>query len=169
MRGALPASPTLEDAIVLATEAHRGKTYPSPEREPYVCHPLRVVLAGRATTERLAAVLHDLVEDTAVTLDDLRARGYAPDVVHAVDCLTRRADETYEHYVERVITDEVACRVKLADLADNLANNLRCPPTPEILARIERYLKARANIERALATFATPVTPRPTPAARPDA
>ena len=169
MRGALPASPTLEDAIVLATEAHRGQTYPSPEREPYVCHPLRVMLAVRTDVERLAAVLHDVIEDTAVTLDDLRARAYRLDVVNAVDCLTHRPNESHDAYLDRVVTNEVACRVKLADLADNLANNLRHPPTPRTLARIERYLKARTRIEAALAAHPTSDEPELTPPARLDA
>ena len=145
-----PTPPTLEDAIVLAAGAHRGQTYPSPEREPYVCHPLRAMLAVRSETERIAAVLHDVIEESPTTLDDLRRRGYGPEVVNAVDCLTRRTDETYDAYVERIVIDVVACRVKLADLADNLANNRRSPPTPETEARIQRYLRARARIEAAL-------------------
>ena len=144
------APPTLEDAVILAAEAHRGQTYPSPEREPYVCHPLRAMLAVRSETERIAAVLHDVIEESPITLEDLCRRGYGAEVVTAVDCLTRRSDETYDAYVERVATDMVACRVKLADLADNLANNRRSPRTPETEARIQRYLRARARIEAAL-------------------
>ena len=49
------SSPTLEDAIILAAEAHRGQVYPSPEPEPYICHPLRVMLAVRTETEQVAA------------------------------------------------------------------------------------------------------------------
>ena len=145
--------PTLEDAIILAAEAHRGQVYPSPEGEPYICHPLRVMLAVEPESQRIVAVLHDVVEDSPITLDGLRQRRYAPDVVSAVDCLTRRPDETYDDYIERVATNEAACRVKLADLGDNLANNRRIPPSPETRARIRRYLRARARIEAALQAF----------------
>jgi (p)ppGpp synthase/HD superfamily hydrolase len=146
------AAPTLDDAIVLAVDAHRGQMYPSPEGEPYICHPLRVMLAQTGERERLAAVLHDVIEDSPLTLDDLRRRGYPPEVVKAIDCLTHRPGETYAAYIERVTTDEVACRVKLADLADNLANNRRLPDTPETRARIRRYLQAQARIEVVLRT-----------------
>ena len=146
------AAPTLEDAIGLAADAHRGQVYPSPEGEPYICHPLRVMLALTSESDRLAAVLHDVIEDTPLTLHDLRSLGYAPEVIRAVDCLTHRPDEPYDAYIERVTTNEVACRVKLADLADNLANNRRLPDTPETRARIRCYLRAWARIEAALRT-----------------
>ena len=135
---------------MLAAEAHRGQVYPSPEREAYICHPLRVMLSVESESQRIVAVLHDVVEDSPVTLDVLRQRWYAPDVVSAVDCLTRRPDETYDDYIERVATNKTACHVKLADLADNLANNRRLPPSPETRARIHRYLRARARIKVAL-------------------
>src|SRR5215510_8949853 len=90
--------PGLEDAIALAVEAHRGQT--RPDGSPYVLHPLRVMLALGDETDRVAGVLH-VVEDTPVTLDELRRRGYGEEVVEAVDRLTRRAGESYEAFVER--------------------------------------------------------------------
>jgi len=83
--------PGLEDAIALALEAHRGQT--RPDGTPYVLHPLRVMLALEDEGDRIAAVLHDVVEDSPVTLEELRQRGYAADVVEAVDRLTRREGE----------------------------------------------------------------------------
>ena len=87
---------------------------------PYVLHP--VAVAEQMTTEKeiLVALLHDVVEDTSVTLDDLRDRGYTDEVVAAVDILTRRSGEPYSTYIERVSTSELARRVKLADLQHNL-------------------------------------------------
>jgi (p)ppGpp synthase/HD superfamily hydrolase len=109
---------TIEDAIALATEAHRGQT--RPDGSAYILHPLRVMLALQDDLDQVVGVLHDVVEDTPVTLDDLRRRGYDPEVVEAVDHLSRREGETYEAFVERVAPHPRARRVKLADLADNM-------------------------------------------------
>ena len=111
-------TPTLEDAISLAVRAHQGQLEKS--GQPYILHPLRVMFRLEDEYARMAAVLHDVVEDTPHTLDELRELGYPPEVVAAVDCLTRRPTETYEAFVERAAADPIARRVKLADLEDNM-------------------------------------------------
>jgi (p)ppGpp synthase/HD superfamily hydrolase len=88
------------------------------------------------------AVLHDVLEDTTVTADELRAAKLPAEVVEATIVLTRHPAETYEQYIERVAANEIAREVKLADLSDNLANNRRLPKDPEVRARIERYERA---------------------------
>lgn len=127
--GHLPAanstSPTLEDAIVLAVRWRRGQSYPSVPREPFILHPLRVMLQVDSDSARIVAILHDVVEDTACTGDDLRRAGYPDRVIAAVDRLMRHDGEAYETYIERLTDDALARQVKLADLADNLANNRR--------------------------------------------
>lgn len=142
----LSHAPALEDAIALAADAHRGQIYPTASGEPFILHPLRVMLRVESTAERIVAVLHDLIEDTAYTLDDLRLRGYQDDVIEAVDCLTRRNGETYEHYIERVASNAIARRVKLADLAENLENNRRQPRTAQRAERIRRYERAQERL-----------------------
>jgi (p)ppGpp synthase/HD superfamily hydrolase len=132
----------LERAIALACRAHHGQRYPSPEAEPYVHHLFRVMLAVRGFRTQVAAVLHDVLEDTEVTLDQLREVELPDDVVNAVVALTHRSDQTYEQYIEQVARDDLARQVKLADLADNLANNYRLPKTPDVVARIDRYERA---------------------------
>jgi len=143
---ASPDAPTLEDALALAAAAHRGQIYPAAEPEPYVLHPLRVMARLRSPTERIVALLHDVVEDTPTTLDDLRRLGYPAEVVAAVDALTRRAGEPDEAYVERIALDPLARPVKLADLADNLDNSRRLPPSEQTRARIADYERARARL-----------------------
>jgi (p)ppGpp synthase/HD superfamily hydrolase len=138
--------PTLEDAIALAAQAHRGQIYPSLAGEPYILHPLRVMLRLDTTTERIVAALHDVVEDTAYTLDGLRRLGYPDEVIDALDRLTRRAEETYEDYIRRLQDHPLARRVKLADLAENLANNRQQEPDAERVARIARYRWAQATL-----------------------
>lgn len=110
--------PTLEDAIILAAWAHKGQT--EFNGSPYIMHPLRVMMGVKTETGRMAAVLHDVVEDTTYTLDDLRQAGYPEDVVAAVDSLSRREDESYSDYIQRLKQNPLAVRVKLCDLRDNM-------------------------------------------------
>ena len=132
-------SPTIEDALSIAIEAHRGQWYPAPEPEPFILHPLRVMLGVTSRTAQIVALLHDVMEDSPLTLHDLADQGFDRSVLAAVDCLSRRPGESYADYIERVATDKVAREVKLSDLADNLANNRALPATPDNLARIARY------------------------------
>src|SRR5690349_8514665 len=112
--------PSVEDAIALAAAAHRGQRYHTPEREPFIFHPLRVMLSfPDDAAAQIASVLHDVVEDTDVRLEDLANAGYPADVVTALDALTHRDGEHYEDYIERVATNDLACRVKVADLRQN--------------------------------------------------
>jgi len=142
---ALPITPTLEDALALAAQAHRGQRYPAPGGEPFILHPLRVMLRVETPAERIVAVLHDLIEDTPYTLTELRRRGYPPTIVAALDLLTHHDSDPYAAYIARLAPDPLARRVKLADLADNLANNRRLPPDPR--ARIARYEQAIAALQ----------------------
>jgi (p)ppGpp synthase/HD superfamily hydrolase len=136
----------LERAIGIAVDAHSGQVYPSPEPEPYVLHPLRVMAAVDGERARVAAVLHDLVEDSDVTFDQLEREGIPPDVLRTLDCLTRREGEEYSTYIGRVATDATAIRVKLADLEDNLRNNQAHERTPEVINRIRRYRAALQSL-----------------------
>jgi hypothetical protein len=94
-------------------------------------------------------VLHDVLEDTDVTVEELRAAGLPLDVVDAVVALNHRPGQSYERYVEQFADDAIAREVKLADLADNLANNKRLPSTPDVVARIERYERAVRRLRSA--------------------
>ena len=132
--------PELEDAILLAVQAHRGQR--DRVGQPYILHVFRVMLRMVTEEERTAAMLHDVVEDTSYTLDQLQALGYAPEIIHTVDCLTRREDETYEAFVERAGSDPMARRVKLADLEDNMDLRRLSALREHDLDRLNRYLRA---------------------------
>jgi len=142
--------PTLEDAIALAIEAHRGQKEKA--GQPYILHVLRVMFRLETEQEQVAGVLHDLVEDTSYTLDDLRRLGYPDPVVTAVDCLTRREDESYEEFVERAGAHPIARRVKLADLEDNMDIRRLPEVTERDLERLNRYIRARTRIRELIAT-----------------
>lgn len=132
--------PDIEEAIRIAVEAHRGQK--DRAGAPYILHPLRLLFRVQTNAERMAAVLHDVVEDSAWTLDDLRARGFAEEVVSAVDHLSRRESESYEEFVERTAAHPVARRVKLADLEDNLDVRRIGHVNEADAERLNRYLRA---------------------------
>lgn len=138
---------TLERAIEIASQAHAGRV--DKAGVPYILHPLHVVLRVRELTEQIAAVLHDVVEDSDWTLDRLRTEGFSEDVLRAVDALTWREldGESYEEFVKRTALDPVARRLKLADLEDNLGSQSIAEPTPKDHARLERYRRAKELLE----------------------
>jgi (p)ppGpp synthase/HD superfamily hydrolase len=136
---AIPGA-TIEDAILLAVKAHRGQV----ERDgsPYVLHPLRVMNGVTTDTERIIAVLHDVVEDTDTTLDDLRQMGYSDEIVAAIDCVSRREGESYEAFIQRIKPNPLAVRVKLCDLMDNMDIRRAGLLQPDDLERFQRYQTA---------------------------
>ncbi len=137
--------PTLEDAIVLATQAHRGQV--DKVGQPYILHLLRVMMRLEGEAAQMVGVLHDLVEDTGYSFDDLRALGYAEELIQALDCLTRRSEESYEQFLERARANPLARRVKRADLEDNM-DIRRLPAVGEKdLERLNRYIAAWRQIQ----------------------
>jgi (p)ppGpp synthase/HD superfamily hydrolase len=126
----------------IAIKAH-GSTINAKTGEVYISHPEHV--ASQVTGDEAKAVgwLHDVVEDTSYTLDDLRAAGLSDEVVEAVEAMTHRPGETYFDYVRRAAANPLARQVKEADLRHNL-NLGRIPmPTERDLERIRtRYLPA---------------------------
>ncbi|WP_309895016.1 GTP pyrophosphokinase [Archangium sp.] len=139
--------PTLEDAIALAVEAHRGQR--DKAGQTYILHPLRVMLRLEAEAERMVAVLHDVVEDSAYTLERLRELGYPEEVLGALDCLTKREGETYEAFIERVLPHPLARRVKLADLEDNMDVRRLTAVTAKDAERLARYRAAWSRLKQA--------------------
>ena len=136
-------TPTLEDAISLAAQAHKGQR--DKAGQPYILHVLRVMLRQSDETARIAGVLHDVVEDTGITLAFLRADGYSGAVCEAIDCLTRRPGESYDAAITRVAGNETARQVKLADLEDNMSPD-RMLPGAEAEQRREKYRQARNRL-----------------------
>jgi (p)ppGpp synthase/HD superfamily hydrolase len=130
----------LNKAIILATTSHAGQI--DKGGNPYILHPLRVMLSMTTEESRIVAVLHDVVEDTNITLDDLRQQGFSEEIVTAIDCLTRKNDESYLQFIKRIKRNELAKAVKIADISDNKDLSRIASPTKTDLARIEKYNKA---------------------------
>lgn len=132
---------TLERAIALAAAAHAGQQ--DKAGQPYIFHPLRVMLRVDSDHERMAAVLHDIVEDTSVTLDQLVAEGFPSSVVEAVEALTKRTGESRMAAAGRDAIHPIARTVKLADNAENMDLSRIPHPTERGLARMEEYRAVR--------------------------
>jgi (p)ppGpp synthase/HD superfamily hydrolase len=131
---------TVEDAVSIAALAHRGQK--DKAGAPYLLHPLRMMLRMDTEAAMMAAVLHDVVEDTEWTLERLREAGFSDEVLEAVDCLTHRAGESYEEFVKRVRTNPIARQVKIADLEDNMNVRRMNQLGPKELERMEKYHRA---------------------------
>jgi hypothetical protein len=132
---------TIEKAIQIAAGAHEGQK--QKDGSPYILHPLRVTHVVQGENTQIVAVLHDIIEDTAVTAEDPRQAGFSERVLSALLLVTHRKDEPYADYVVRCKADDIARRVKLADLEDNsrLPRTLLRPDRLERdLARIRRYV-----------------------------
>lgn len=129
----------LEKAIEIAVEAHRGQI--DKAGREYILHPMRVMLRGRNDTEMIVGILHDVVEDTPITIDMLRLEGFSEDILAALECVTKRRGESYGTFIDRVLTNPLATQVKLYDMEDNM-NRDRIPyPTPKDEARFRKYEK----------------------------
>jgi len=137
---------TLERAIEIAAKAHAGQM--DKAGQPYVLHPLRMMLAVATPEARIAAVLHDVVEDTAVTLKELEGEGFTAEVLEAVEALTKREGEDYEAFIRRVAPNPIAREVKLADLRDNSDLSRILEPTERDRERVKKYRRAIAYLER---------------------
>lgn len=130
----------LGEAILLAVKAHHGQE--DKAGEPYILHPLRLMFRQNSTAARIAAVLHDVVEDTPVTWDQLQEAGFAEEILDAVALLTHDPQDTYEEYIARIKTNPIARAVKLADLEDNMRLERLAEPTEKDWARLQRYHRA---------------------------
>jgi hypothetical protein len=131
----------IEKALKIAIKAHEGQL--DKDGQPYILHPLRVMHGVEGEQAKAVALLHDVIEDTAVTADDLRKAGFPEELIAAVVCVTHRREESYADYVVRCRGSDVARRVKLSDLEDNsrLPRALLRPEKFEAdLKRIRRYL-----------------------------
>src|SRR5215475_4530664 len=131
---------TLDKAILIAAQAHLGQR--DKAGAAYILHPLRMMMRMESEAAMTAAVLHDVVEDSDWTLEQLRGEGFSDEVLQAVDCLTRRDGESYDEFIARVRISPIARQVKIADLEDNMNVKRIGEITSKDLSRIERYHRA---------------------------
>ena len=144
----------LRQTIAFVLSAHEGQK--DKGGEPYYFHPLAVMSLLEKPTryERMAALLHDVVEDTDITLSDI-SELYPIIVTDAVDALTRREGEVYRLYIERLAKNPIARKVKLADLEHNMRPDRSFTPDGPFprYVKAQQYLKGmkdEKNISRSL-------------------
>jgi len=132
---------TIDDAVRIARDAHADQVDKS--GRPYIEHPLRVMSRVDGEYAKMTAVLHDVVEDTGVTPDDLHAAGCPHRVVDAVVAISKRPGERTPDYLARVAADPIAIVVKRADIADN--------SSPQRLDRLDADTRERLRHKYATA------------------
>lgn len=131
----------LAKAIKIALTAHEEQT--DKAGMPYAGHVMRVMQAGRTIDEKIVGVLHDVVEDTEWTFERLLAEGFPPHIVDALRCVTKLSDdESYDHFIERIKPNPLACAVKINDLTDNMDIRRYTDLTDVTVKRLKKYLKA---------------------------
>ena len=123
---------TIRHALDIATRAHKNQI--DKAGKSYIEHPKAVANLLDSTKAKIVALLHDVVEDTPWTLDDLRREGFDLEIIAAVDAITKRPGEANKDYLERVKVNKLATEVKLKDLEHN--------SSPDRMAQLEREIQA---------------------------
>ncbi len=130
----------LEKAIEIAKIAHANQI--DKAEKPYIHHLIRVMDSGKTEVEKICGVLHDLIEDTDWTFDDLKNEGFSDEIITIIDCVTKRENEDYSSFIERVKQNPIAVKIKINDLKDNMdITRLEKIDTKDI-ERLNKYLNA---------------------------
>ena len=129
----------LSRAIHIATEVHKEQK--DKVGKPYITHVMRVMERCKTEEEKIVAVLHDVVEDTTTTLDDLRKEGFNEKILSAIDAITQRKKESKTDYIERIKQNPLATRVKLNDLEDNMDVRRLPKLADRDVKRLNKYLR----------------------------
>lgn len=131
-------------AMKLAYKAHEGQI--DKAGVPYVFHPIHLAEQMKTETECIVALLHDVVEDTDVTIEQLQEI-FPKDVTDAIKLLTHNKDEDYMEYIEKIKNNDIAKKVKLADIKHNSEQRRLKKITPEDIERAMKYQKALDILE----------------------
>jgi len=129
----------LNRAIEIASAAHAGQL--DKGGHPYIMHPIRVMLAMSTEEERIVAVLHDVLEDCPDYVWMVEEAGFSRKVLEALNALTKRPGEPYSDFIVRVALNPLACRVKVADMRDNMDLSRIPNPTDKDRERVAKYAR----------------------------
>ncbi len=135
----------LEKALRIAVNAHAGQVDKS--GKPYIFHPVRVCCRCFTDEEKIVALLHDTIEDTDITAEDLLSEGFPRHIVDAILSISRKEGESYEDFVRRSSLNPLGRSVKLHDLEDNMDISRLEQVTEKDLERLNRYIKAYTYLE----------------------
>ena len=141
----------LNKAIKIAEFAHDGLV--DQAGKPYIGHPFRVMNNVETVEEKIVAVLHDAVEDSDLTLEDLKVAGFSEPIVEAIDAITKLEGEKRKDYLSRVMNNKIALRVKIADMTDNMEISRISNPTERDKERIRIYKKNIVKLQNKLKSY----------------
>lgn len=127
-------------ALRLCYEYHKGQK--DKAGAPYFLHPISVALKVTTESEKITALLHDIIEDTELTLSDLRLLGFSDEIIEAVGAITKDPNEDYFEYIYRVKNNPIATAVKIADLKHNSDLSRLSEVTDKDRRRAAKYRKA---------------------------
>ena len=130
----------LEKAIKIAIDAHHGQKDKS--GNPYIFHPLEVMRNVSSINAKIVAILHDVVEDTSITLEDLQKEGFSEEVLQALKLLTHDKSTPYMDYINSLKNNPLAKEVKIADLRHNMDISRIPNPSDKDYKRLEKYKNA---------------------------
>lgn len=137
----------LEMAMEVCKKAHAGQV--DKAGVDYYLHPFAVADMCKTEEEKIVALLHDVVEDTDVTLKDLAGLGFSTTILDAIGSLTHASDEDYFDYIARVKKNKLATTVKINDLTHNSDLSRLINITPKDMARVEKYSRCLAILRTA--------------------
>lgn len=141
----------IEMAISIALKAHKGQAHKGQVDKggnPYILHPLAVMNRVETIEEKIVAVLHDVVEDTEVTIDQLRETGFSEEILEAINLLTKAKEDSYEEFIEKTLKNRIARNVKIADIKENMNLSRIQDPSEQDYMRLEKYKRALERLER---------------------
>lgn len=136
----------IEVAISIALKAHKGQV--DKGGNPYILHPLAVMNRVETIEEKIVAVLHDVVEDTEVTIDQLKETGFSEEILEAINLLTRAKEDSYEEFIDKTLKNRIARNVKIADIKENMNLSRIQDPSEQDYMRLEKYKRALERLER---------------------
>ena len=111
----------------------------------YIMHPVRVASKFKEDDLIIVSLLHDVVEDTDIQLDQIESM-FGKEIALAVDGLTRRESESFDDFISRCSKNELSRRVKIEDLKDNMNLSRLKTVSEKDLSRVEKYKKALNNL-----------------------
>ena len=134
----------LHKAITIACDAHQGQS--SINGEPYILHPLRLLIKAKSNEEKIIAVLHDVIEKSNISLADLKNKGFDQNIISSIESLSRRRGESYVDYIARLMKNNISVKIKLLDLADNIKIHSENNDNGIYDAKINQYKSALKQI-----------------------
>ena len=141
----------IEKSLKIALKAYAGQK--DKAGKTYILHPLRLMNNVDTEEEMAIALLHDVIEDSDFTEHDLLDKGIPSKVIEAVKCLSKLDGENYDDFIDRVLENELATKIKIVDIEDNI-NILRLSTvTDKDLRRIAKYHSAWIKLKKGINLF----------------